>query len=93
MFATGKDTKRPRGRPSGTGRRTRTKKDPDAPKRPNSAYTLFVKEKHAEVRALKEKELEGMPPEEGKNKIQKEVIGELGRRWKGMSAEEKRVSK
>ncbi|KAI9034056.1 hypothetical protein DFJ74DRAFT_4323 [Hyaloraphidium curvatum] len=87
------DAKKRRGRPP--GRRSKPKRDPDAPKRPGSAYTIFVQEKHAEVKARLEAELReeeaasGQEEEGGKSKVQKAVIGELGKIWKAMTDEEK----
>jgi hypothetical protein len=48
---------------------------------------------HGTVREKKEKEFAGRLEEEGeKSRLQKEVIGELGRMWKALSAEQKKVT-
>lgn len=61
-------------------RTSKKKKDPNAPKRPLTAYMIFSQEHRQEVR------------EENKDAKIGEISKILGERWKKLSDEEKKVS-
>ncbi|KAF0362938.1 Non-histone chromosomal protein 6 [Gigaspora margarita] len=54
-------------------------KDPNAPKRPNTAYILFSNEIRAETKA------------DNPNANQKEIVTLIGQKWKALSREQKKV--
>ena len=54
-------------------------KDPNAPKRPNTAYILFSNEIRAETKAAN--------PQAN----QKEIVTLIGQKWKALSREDKKV--
>src|SRR5581483_10261974 len=54
-------------------------KDPNAPKRPNTAYILFSNEIRAETKAA------------NPNSNQKEIVTLIGQKWKALSREDKKV--
>jgi len=54
-------------------------KDPNAPKRPNTAYILFSNEIRAETKAA------------NPNANQKEIVTLIGQKWKALSREDKKV--
>ena len=70
-----KKSKVPIGR---NGKKKKKKKDPNAPKRPLSAYFLFMGKKRAEVK------------EQNANFSTAEVAKHLGAMWKSMSAEDRK---
>lgn len=63
---------------SGGEKRKRTKKDPNAPKRPLSSYMLFCQEERENVK------------KENPDLKAKEILSELGKRWKGLDDDEKK---
>ena len=65
-------------------KRKRAKKDPDAPKRPGSAYSLFVKQNMSAVR--EEMAAEGEP-----TPSMTAVFREIGSRWKALPDKDREV--
>lgn len=55
-------------------------KDPNAPKRPNTAYILFSNEIRAETKA------------DNPHANQKEIVTLIGKKWKELSREQKKVN-
>ncbi|KAI9034054.1 hypothetical protein DFJ74DRAFT_3334 [Hyaloraphidium curvatum] len=90
--------KRPRGRPR-KDNSAKPRRDPLAPKRPGSAYTLFVHDRYPEVKArlavenaaaaaaAAEAAATGADPGEVSKTT---VIAEVGRMWKALPPEERR---
>lgn len=60
-------------------RTTKKEKDPDAPKRPLSSYMLFCQEERENVK------------EEHPDFKAKDILSELGRRWKALDDDEKKA--
>jgi hypothetical protein len=77
------DPSAPAGKKPRATRKTKEKKvkDPNAPKRPPSAYLLFQNDVRDEMR------------ESMKDVPYKEVIAAIGARWKTLTAEEKKVGR
>lgn len=61
-----------------TGRKKKAKKDPNAPKRPKSAYLFFTSEKMASIRA------------QNPDMVQKEIMKRAGEMWKELSEDQKK---
>lgn len=80
--------KRKRGRPKKTPFE-RVAKDPDAPKWPGNAYTIYVHDIYESVREKMEKE---EAPKEGEAQHwRRQIIAEIGKMWRALSPEEKKV--